>query len=75
MFEVANAREDHRHILLITEVYRVLIFHRATRLDHGTDTLLMSDLHTIREREESVGGHYRTRQIETEGFRFFDGLP
>ena len=74
MFEVANACEDHRHIMLITEVYRVLVFNRATRLDHGTDPLLVRDLHTIGEGKESVGGHHRARKIEAERLRFFNGL-
>lgn len=74
MFEVANAREDHRHIMLIAEVYRVLVFNRATRLDHGTDTLLVRDLYTIGEGKESVGGHHRTRKIEAKRLRFFNSL-
>ena len=58
VFEVTNTCEDHRHVVLITKVDRVLIFHGTTRLDHRFDAMLMGNLNAVGKGEKGVGSHH-----------------
>jgi hypothetical protein len=56
MFEVPDASEDHRQVMLIRRVDDLLIFDGPARLDHGTDASLGSYIDAIPKREKRVRG-------------------
>ena len=69
-----SACHYHRQSIFIAIIYAQLILDGTSRLDNTFDACFMSYLHTIREREESIAGHYRPFQIKIEGLGFVDGL-
>ncbi len=74
MFEVAHASEHHAHALGIAVVYAVLVFDRAAWLHHCGDACFMGDGNAVREREEGVGIHDSTFQVEAKLICFRDCL-
>ena len=59
MFEVSHSCENHRNIVLVRRVNRILIMDRPTRLNDRGDTGLVGGFNTIGEREEGIRSRYR----------------
>ena len=74
MFEVAYTRQHHAHALGIAVVNAVLVLDRAPRLDHCGNACFMGDGYAVWEREEGVGGHDRTIEVEAKLIGFGNGL-
>src|SRR4030095_1826548 len=55
VLEVASAREDHRHPVLIARGDHLGILHGTAGLDDCGDTMTGRLVETVTEREESVG--------------------
>src|SRR3989338_9128800 len=55
-----HSREDHRQSEFICFFEDFLVADTATRLDDGTDAVLRSFLHGVREGEEGVTRHHGT---------------
>ena len=70
VLEVSDTGKDHCHFMLIAIVDRVLVLDRSPRLNNRLNTVLIGDLNTIREWEESIRGHHRTFELETESRGF-----
>ena len=74
MLEVAYAGEHHAHALGIAVVDAVLVFDGSSRLHHCGDACFVGDGDTVREREEGVGSHHSTFQVEAKLICFRDCL-
>ena len=74
MLEVAHPGEYHAHALGIAVIDAVLVFDRATRLHDCGDACFVGDGDTVREREEGVGSHDSTFQVEAKLIRFYNCL-
>ena len=64
----------HGHVVIVAIVYAQLVFDRSTGLDNSLYTSLVGNLHTIREGEEGVTGHYGSIQVEVERSGLFYSL-
>ena len=69
---MANTRHDHRHVVVVAVVNRVLIFHRAAWLNDRDDARFIGNFDAIGEREKGFRSHHRTFDVETKMFRFFE---
>ena len=74
MFEVAHAGKHHAHALRIAVVDAVLVLDRAAWLHHCGDACFVGDGYAVREREEGVGSHDSTFQVEAKLIGFGYGL-
>ena len=74
MLEVAISGKYHGHLVIVTIGDTVLVFDATPWLDNGLDARLVSDFHTVGKREEGIGGHNGTIEVEPEGMRFGNGL-
>ena len=63
MSEVADAGEDHRHLVLVCYFYRLFIPNRATGLHNCSNTAFAGKLDPIREGEEGVRGGHAALQL------------
>ena len=75
MLEVAYAGEHHAHALGIAVVDAVLVLDRAARLHHCGNACFGGDGDTVRKREEGVGSHDSTFQVEAKLICFCNCLP
>ena len=64
MLEMSCSGEDHGHVMCITKVDAQLILDGTSGLYNGSDTCIVGNLHTVREREEGITGHHSTVQIK-----------
>ena len=74
MLKMSESCSDHSHSVGVTPVYALLIPYGASRMDYGGNTGLPCYFDAVREREESIGSHYRTVEVESEGSGLGDGL-
>ena len=58
MFEVSHSSKNHRNIILVGRINRILIMDRSARLNDRGDTCFMSSLNTICKGEESIRCHH-----------------
>src|SRR5690606_38591638 len=65
MAEVTHSRKDHRNSGFVGRIDDFRIAHRATRLDHGGDADGGGVVQAVAEREEGIGGHYGTLNLQT----------
>ena len=49
MFEVSHSSENHRNIVLVRRVNRILVMDRPARLNDSRDTSLVGCFHAISE--------------------------
>ena len=59
MLEMAFAGKDHRNAVFVGGGDNFIILLRTTRLGNCDDSRLCSVIDSVREREESIGGHNR----------------
>ena len=64
MFEVSHSSKNHRNIILVGRINRILIMDRSARLNDCGDASFGSSLNTISEREEGIGCHHAPRLDE-----------
>jgi len=74
MFKMSSARHHHRQSIFVAIINAQLIFDGTPWLNYTFNARFVRNLHTIREREEGITGHYGTIQIKFKGFCFVDGL-
>ena len=58
MFEVSHSSKNHRNIILVGRINRILIMDRSARLNDRGDASFVSSLNTISEREEGIRCHH-----------------
>ena len=61
MFEVSHSSKNHRNIILVGRINRILIMDRSARLNDRGDAGFVGSLNTISEREEGIGCHHAPR--------------
>ena len=54
MFEVSHSCENHRNIIFVRRIDRILVVDRPAGLNDRRDTCLVSGFHAISEREEGI---------------------
>ena len=74
MFKMSISSKYHTYVKFITSIDGILITDGAAGLHDGGDAGLMSQLHTVVEGEEGIGGEHGTMEVEAKGMGFLDGL-
>ena len=74
MFEVSFTSNYHSYAVFVAVVHTLLVSDGSARMDNCFHTGLVCDLHTIREWEEGIRGHYGTFKREFEAAGFLDSL-
>ena len=66
MFKVTDTRLHHSQAMFVAIINGQLVVNRTSRLDNGSDTGLIGDLHTVGKREKRIRSHNGALQIEIE---------
>jgi len=74
MLKVPDSGKNHGNAVFVAEVDGFLITDGTSGLNHGADTGFECNFDTVFKREECIGGHNSTIQVETKILRFLYGL-
>ena len=74
MSKMSKSCKYHADSVFVAAVDGFLVAHRATRLHDGSYARFMSQLDTVLEGEEGIGGQNGTPQIEIERLGLLNGL-